>query len=72
MQKVAFIKTSFDIHSTNFPKLLNGINISIHEKNSVVFEKGDVGEHFFIVLEGVYCVETDNLKEGKKEKQIYY
>lgn len=38
----------------------------------MVFEKGDEGNHFYIVLEGVYCVEVENTKDGKKERQIYY
>ena len=43
-----------------------------HQKNGIVFQKGDEGNHFYIVLEGVYCVEIDNIKEGKKQKNIYY
>lgn len=46
--------------------------MEMHTKNTIVFEKGDEGNHFFIVLEGVYCVEVENVKEGKKERQIYY
>jgi CRP-like cAMP-binding protein len=52
--------------------MVKGIGLEGHSKNQMVFEKGDEGRHFFIVLEGVYCVEVENLKEGKKERPIYY
>jgi CRP-like cAMP-binding protein len=42
--------------------MVKGIGLESHTKNQIVFEKGDEGHHFFIVLEGVYCVEVENLK----------
>ena len=40
--------------------------------HQVLFRKGDKGEYYYIVLEGVYCVESENQKERRKEKNIYY
>lgn len=42
--------------SPKFSQILKGIGLVSHLKNGIVFEKGDPGEHFFIVLEGTYCV----------------
>lgn len=66
MQKVAFVKNSFDIKSPNFSQIIKGIGLETHQKNAIVFEKGDEGNHFYIVLQGVYCVEVDSGKDGKK------
>lgn len=38
----------------------------------MLFDKGDEGELFYIVLEGAYCVETEIIKDGKKDRPIYY
>jgi cAMP-dependent protein kinase regulator len=48
------------------------LEIERHEISEVVFRKGDRGEYFYIVLEGIYYVETENQKDKRKEKSIYY
>lgn len=42
------------------------LSIENHTYNSIVFRKGDQGEYFYIVLEGVFCVESDNNKDKRK------
>ncbi len=48
------------------------LELEKHEVSEVVFRKGDRGEYFYIVLEGIYYVETENVKDKRKEKSIYY
>ncbi len=45
-----FIKNSFDTKSVAFSQIIKGIGMESHAKNAIVFEKGDEGNHFFIVL----------------------
>ena len=32
------------------------LELEYHQIHQIVFKKGDKGEYFYIVLEGVYCV----------------
>ena len=61
-----FIKESFDLKSTSFSKLAINLELESHEQNQIVFKKGDKGEYFYIVLEGVYVVETESQKDRRK------
>lgn len=71
-QKVIFIKESFDLASPSFSRLAAHLELENHQIHEIVFRKGDKGEYFYIVLEGVYCVESENAKDRRKEKNIYY
>lgn len=42
------------------------LELEHNDIHQVVFKKGDKGEYFYIVLEGVYCVESENSKERRK------
>lgn len=48
------------------------LELESHQANQILFKKGDKGEYFYIVLEGSYYVETENSKDKRKEKNIYY
>ena len=65
-QKVIFIKESFDLKSPHFAKLAISLELEKHGISEVVFRKGDRGEYFYIVLEGIYYVETENQKDKRK------
>ena len=72
MKKVIYIRETFDTKAARFNKLSTSLEVEFHETNENVFKKGDKGQYFYIVLEGCYYIETENAKDKKKSKSIYY
>jgi CRP-like cAMP-binding protein len=53
---VAFFKDKFDFSSKNFKDTVNAVTTKEFKKGENVFEYGDKGEGFYVVLEGTVSI----------------
>ncbi len=56
MQKVPFIKENFQTNSEAFALMAGSIKLGKNDSGQILFQKGDAGNYYYIVLEGVYYI----------------
>ena len=60
LKRISFFQSKQSMKDVDYKDLVQGLSFEEHEENSVVFNLGDRGDKFFIILEGCVSVQIRN------------
>lgn len=70
---IPFFKQKKEIKEADYKELVQGFTLQKLKKGSIVFNYGDDGDQFYIILKGAVTVQVRNqtLKNWKQQRLIY-
>lgn len=60
LKRIQFFQSRQSMKDVDYKDLVQGLSFEEHDENSVVFNLGDQGDKFYIILEGSVSVQIRN------------